>query len=60
MDKIDEMNHIRYCPNHRPILKSSEIVFADRFEYGEPIGNKCVFICLSCIWSKEYLFKDRN
>lgn len=45
------------CLNHRPILISSEEIFADKFQFGKPIENKCVYQCRACNKITEYTFK---
>lgn len=58
--RLDNQGNALKCPNHKVTMVSSELVYNDRFEFGQPIGQKCTFTCKYCNSSKTVVFKLTN
>lgn len=48
------------CPNHRVVLISSEEIYDNKWDFGTPVSNKCIFKCFVCNNSYEYTFKTQG
>lgn len=47
------------CSKHRVILVSSEQIYDNKWDFGQPVAEKCTFKCFCCNYSKEYTFKTK-
>lgn len=48
----------KHCARHRMVMISSSILFASKFEYGDPVGMKVIYKCFSCTEENHITFKD--
>lgn len=48
----------RHCPNHRSRIESSEMIYANKFEYGEPVAMVVTYKCDTCGSTHKVEFKE--